>query len=575
MFGDSNMSGLSLMSEVDDDDMRRWTGYDTPDTTYPLTPGASTADFPIDIQVPDVLVLQPNMPWTGYDERSITAAGAGNSSLTLSGATLAANKRDAWVFIAKNSTGYGNMVRITSDPSAGWPVTISDPFVGSYPIVAGGLARVVDGSHTITGTPTSDANNDTTTITKTGLTADFAVEAGDWVVIAVTGLATLTAWHLARKVVSRTATTVTVSPRLTALPAAGDCIVEMLGANAVKNFDDLATTDNFAFRSLRLAGLGQGCFLAPSDCSTYLSLTFPSPYQHLTNARINGVPEATWWIKSFVDGPLYVVLEGMGGATAVTQPVADTVFRINDLRYSYQTEIDYNDFRPGPTNGLYAIITRKLDAAKQLALDVGDTLNVVGILSNVGTNDAAWSSRASGYEEAMGHVIDRLRAYVFEHEMTEFARAEYIPFGLTTVNSSLADRPYKDTVNEAMTALAAAKTAVFVVDATDFELMTGVESVHLSAAGQIAWGKAFYEGWFPVYKEFVDLAANPEVPDATGDAALDEALADAPDVASYTTPDGLQVNRRSVDELIKLEQYQQQKANRARGLSRTRTRFMQ
>jgi hypothetical protein len=50
--------------------------------------------------------------------------------------------------------------------------------------------------------------------------------------------------------------------------------------------------------------------------------------------------------------------------------------------------------------------------------------------------------------------------------------------------------------------------------------------------------------------------------------ALTDAMHDAPDVAAYTTPDGASVTRRSVDDMIKLEQHQEAKAARRR-LGRT------
>lgn len=54
---------------------------------------------------------------------------------------------------------------------------------------------------------------------------------------------------------------------------------------------------------------------------------------------------------------------------------------------------------------------------------------------------------------------------------------------------------------------------------------------------------------------------------------LTDALYDAPDVAAYTTPSGLSVTRRSVGDMLKLDQAQQAAAARRRGLRQTLVRF--
>lgn len=56
-------------------------------------------------------------------------------------------------------------------------------------------------------------------------------------------------------------------------------------------------------------------------------------------------------------------------------------------------------------------------------------------------------------------------------------------------------------------------------------------------------------------------------------AALEDAMAESPDVAAYTTPQGLSVTRRSVDEMIRLQEHLDSRAARSRGLRRTIVRF--
>jgi hypothetical protein len=56
-------------------------------------------------------------------------------------------------------------------------------------------------------------------------------------------------------------------------------------------------------------------------------------------------------------------------------------------------------------------------------------------------------------------------------------------------------------------------------------------------------------------------------------AAVTAAMSESPDVASYTTPSGLQVQRRSADELIQLENHLRAAEARRRGLRQTLVRF--
>ena len=497
--GDSNMSGLADLTDVPAADFLRWAGDSWSTQTWPT--GGPFGDWPKDEDIPDVQMLTVNMPYTAADERNITAVPAANQ-ITVDGANLVAAQQDSWVYLSSNSTGYGQHLRINADPSGDTTMTLIDPLTLGNPLVAvtnDGKLKLLTASHTVASS-TTDSDNDTTTITKTGLTDNFTVGVDDWVVIIGTSAGSINAWKLGRRVVSATATTVTVSPALGTLPVAGDGIREMTASGTVRKLSELTST-NCAFRALRFYHDGATSYSAPGDFPTMLSLPSVCPAVHTTDDNVNGVAEATWAIKSHFDGSIYCIMEGVGGSTAASGNVDDD-FLNNNKRYSYAVDIDHNDFRPGSPNGLFDILTAKLDAAKTLLTAAGHTMDVVGVLSNVGTNDAALEARADQFAESMAFIVDTLRNYIVSNTMTT-RTADRIPFGLTAVNATIAVRPFKETVNTAMQAIAASKPSVFYVDSSAFTLEA--DDLHLDAAGQIAWAKAFYTGWLALYDDHTAL----------------------------------------------------------------------
>lgn len=503
-FGDSNMSGLAELKNVPSADFTRWCGVAWPTTTFAVD--QTEAD---DVSVPDVQILTPSLPYEEADERNITATPAANQ-VTLDGANLTADQQDSWVYVSMNTTGYGQVLRINADPSGGTTVTLLDPLTLGAPFLAianNGKVKLLSKSHTIASVA-HDSDDDTSTITKTATTPDFSAAADDWVSIIGTSLATYASLGTTRRVVSASGNTIVVSPRLTGtdIPAAGDGIRELTAADTARKMSELVAA-NMEWRDLRFYHDGNTSYTGPGDYPTMLSLMRGSPREHMTDDRVNGLTECTFGLKNHFTGDLYVVVEAQGGATAVTQPVGDLLAAGGF--YSYKVDIDYNDFRPDSPNGLWTPLIRYLDAAKAKIVAAGNTMDVIGIFSNVGTNDAGWEDRANLYYESMAYIIDTLRNYIVDNSMSTRA-ADRIPFGLTTVNAPLSERAYKATVNTAMEQLAQDKPSVYVVDATDFGLR--VDNLHLTAAGQIAWGKAFYAGWAALYDDHTAIV----VEDGTG-----------------------------------------------------------
>ena len=521
-FGDSNMSGLANLSGVPDADFERWTGLASwPTGAWPA--GPTFTDFPKDVSVSDVLMLSANMPHTPADPRNVTAVPALNQ-ITLDGANLVAADQDAWVYLAENSTGYGQTLRINTDPTGGTIVTVLDPLTGGNPflvVAADGDCHILTGSHTVA-SAAHVVGEDQTVITKTALTADFAAVADDYLIVIATAVASVAAFELSRRVVSSTATTITVSPRLTALPAAGDGIREITAANTVRKIADLSVAANCAFRPLRFYHDAASSFSGPADVWTGQSFPWRNPQEFLSNDAVNGVPEVTWALKAHVEGPLYVIHEAAGGATASPNPAQEDFSGV-DTSYSYGLDLAFYDFRPASVSGPWEAMIARLTAAKAIAVAAGDTLDIVAIVSNLGTNDAATTGLAAHYEESMGFIVDTLRAYLVANSLTTLT-ASRIPFALTAVNATLATRPEKATVNSAQLSIAASRPGVFVIDSSGFALQG--DDIHLSAAGQVSWGQAFYAGWLIEQEDHTTLTVETGTGSATANSYATLAQAD-------------------------------------------------
>lgn len=458
------------------------------------------------------------------------------TAITVSTSAFAATDQNAWLFVSEDSTGYGQTLRILTDPSghptkayvvdaltynegvdAALELIYAVNYAGGAIITMAGDGKVLllEKSHSInavtTPSPATGSPADSSQVEIQSGTPGFnaGLVAGQWATV-VSGAGQT----LARRVLTQDSSTkITVTPALPATVRKGDGIREMLAANTAKSMADLTTSTNFAWRALRFLASQETSHSNPADFCTYTSLPWTCPQIYGTTEPLNSVPETTWAAKSHFSGTLYTVIEGVGGATACSQNVNDELLNLASL-YSYGIDIDHNDFRPGSPNGLYTVLTRRLDAAKALITAGGDTMNVVGIFSNVGTNDAYWEDYANQYEYAMGEIIDALRAYVVANSMSALTSGQ-IPFGLTMVNAPTTVRPYRATVNAAIKALSS-KPGVFYVDTTDtdvYELEN--DNLHLAAEGQIQLGRAFYLGWRERWADYqqgkVDNAAAVDV----------------------------------------------------------------
>ncbi len=523
-FGDSNMAGLADIEDVPSATFNRLFGQAYSTQTWPINDGSGFDEWPKDYDMQSIKVLTPSLPYEPVDERNITAVPAADQ-LTLDGANLVATDQDRWVYVSKNTTGYGQHLRINADPSSGTTVTLLDPLTAGAPLVANannGKVHLLNKSHTVA-SATTDTDNDTSTITKTSLTPDFTAVEDDYVTVIATSVATLAAVQLSRRVVSATADTVTMSPALTVLPAAGDGIREQTAASTARILSELDST-TCALTDLRIYHDAATSYSGPRDYPNPSTLTGTCTQAHANLKRWNGVPTAVWPMQSEFSGPFYVVMEGVGGATAAPNEITTMVE--SDVRFAYHLDIEHQDFRPGVTANLYDVLKRKLDAAKTLIEAAGDTMDVVCIASNVGTNDAAHEHRADIYKESMLYIIDTLRDYLVAQSMTTRTAAR-IPFAMSTVNSTLAVRPYKATVNTGMAEIVAERESVFLLDISDTDVYSlQVDDLHLDADGQVAWGELLYTNWLPVYESLYTFVVETGTGSTTANSYCSVATAD-------------------------------------------------
>ena len=89
-------------------------------------------------------------------------------------------------------------------------------------------------------------------------------------------------------------------------------------------------------------------------------------------------------------------------------------------------------------------------------------------------------------------------------------------------------RPYKATVNTAMTEIAAERESVFVLDISDTSVYSlQVDDLHLDTDGQVAWGELLYTNWLPVYEALDTFVVETGTGSTTANSYCSVATADA------------------------------------------------
>lgn len=140
--GSSNMAGfLANLYDVPNVDFMRWVSQNTPTALTPTRPYSAT--------VPGVRMWTPRRPFSLNEQRTVTAVGGGDTTVTFasSAITSPAPAADMWQFV-KSGTGRGNIRRITAVAGAGpWTHTVNP--ANSPAIAVGDTLAVLQDSRTL------------------------------------------------------------------------------------------------------------------------------------------------------------------------------------------------------------------------------------------------------------------------------------------------------------------------------------------------------------------------------------------------------------------------------------------
>ncbi|MCA8951620.1 MAG: hypothetical protein KDE27_19085 [Planctomycetes bacterium] len=135
----------------------------------------------------------------------------------------------------------------------------------------------------------------------------------------------------------------------------------------------------------------------------------------------------------------------------------------------------------------------------------------------------------------------------------------------------------RETIREAIAELADEdRVLVRLADPKRYELKRS-EGIHYGAEGVYNIGYDLADDLIAANDGTKHVTAvsggTEEVVDPSDADATATALADSPDIASYKTPEGLEVTRRSIPDMLALERFQREKEARGRGIRRTHVRF--
>lgn len=229
------------------------------------------------------------------------------------------------------------------------------------------------------------------------------------------------------------------------------------------------------------------------------------------------------------------------------------------------------------------------------------SMDMVGMLVSLGENDAASGEAGTvAFENRADDFVDTIRD-VFTTRVDGELGVVWMqgppPAGEVTGGSTLGLAIHRNRYRTKVASLATAKTNLKVIANSgpdDWELNR--DNVHYGGetlwkigdkaaellieiinAGESAVGSGATDGGTDApgatEEAASDSVATDAAPTTQQEANLTDAMFEAPDVAGYTTPTGLQVQRRSVNELIKLQEFAAAQAARKRGLRQTQVRF--
>lgn len=456
MIGPSNMNGAgSTLSAYPAADLARVIGL-------PLFPGTT----PAVVTVPGIKMLQCKLPFATSDVRNITDVPASDQVET-DGAAFGATNVNQWVFVATNTTGQGQIRRITAQ--AGNLLTVASAWAPA--LSADGTLRLITGSRSVGaldvtpgGAGTADLGGTTSTMVDAAL-----VEADDFWVGNTIRFTSGANNGLEREITNFDNATATVSftPPVTVAVAAADTYVLLQSTKVVKkdttspNFaaadedrwvsvagqfrrivevrgtdtivlhqplsiaqaandpiyvlDGAATADTLAnfsqgseFKDLQFFLDSAPVFFTGFDYSNFRQNAPASPAPTTTAELVNCVPELMTQMRYRFPGTVYGFVIGIDSAQAAPLYIGDT---LQTVTFAWRHDLTHLDYHPSNDNGILSAVRKGIAQAKALAAAGGNTLDPQGIFF-VGLleNDTLDVQKLAHLGENVALIRDTLRA---------------------------------------------------------------------------------------------------------------------------------------------------------------------
>lgn len=377
--------------------------------TKPL-PTLTTPNRPILDRLPNRRVFTMRRP---YADVETTPVVSGSSTTSFVIAPSVAPSNDSWLFIRLAGQVNG-LVRRIVNYSAG-TVTLD----GANPLpsipAAGDSVVLLHESHTIS-TVDTIGGAPRKGITKTGSSANFAMDVGDKWIVFFNGTNSDTPpepnFNEARRIRSRIdATSVELYDALgaTDVPLADQGFVVLMGANAVHDLAGI-TQANSELRNIQVALDRAPCFF---DGFEYMNwdqgTTFASPRAIHTEPTFNSLHELAWHLGAqFVD-PLVFIEAGVSSSMISPFPFANSTPHHD---FSWAWDFTNNDFDPSSPNSCWTMLINSIDATRAHIEAEGKRMRVAGIFMNISDNDPGDLQRIFRLGENIAQFRDTLRDYV-------------------------------------------------------------------------------------------------------------------------------------------------------------------
>lgn len=334
----------------------------------------------------------------------------------------------------------------------------------------------------------------TTTLTDSAASWTTNEWAGKWMQVFSTNVVE------ARKIVSNTSTTLTVSPAFSAAPQVGG----PLGSSYIiydSGTQSIATYEG-AWQQLRF-------FYQP-----VLNYIPANGYEH---PNFKSLPK-TYGSFSFVFGPDlelgWQMREGIGEEIGIIKLAVGSAYMttyrgtLPNAAWSWYDPSVHNDWSPASTYGdpgsktydLFGVLTEVMfPAAKADAIEAGyEGLDVIAVFQKQGESDATILDRANACYDVQLKIRDLMRAALRTHDMCagDPAKVFWIMGGHDETPGIWT---YASTVNAGFQQIAKDDPYAAYVETTGIPYNSG-DSAHLAGQGQLTLGKSFYEAFKALQK---------------------------------------------------------------------------